>query len=226
MATYDLEEQEQLDELKTWWKMYGNWVAGAIGVLAIAVVGVQGWSWWQRQQASEASVLYGGLQQAVTQQDAKRARDLAGELIDKYGRTAYAAMGALLAAKINVDQGESKTARAQLQWAAEKGGDETLRALARLRLAALLIDEQAYDEALKALAHDLPMPFQARQAELKADALAASGKKAEARAAYDTALERLAAAKKDGTDGRMDDGRHQAYRELIRVKRDALGVTA
>jgi hypothetical protein len=98
MAAYDLEEQEQLDELKTWWKMYGNLVTGILVVLALAVVGWQGWNWWQRQQSAQASALYSGVQTAVLQKDAKRARELAGELIDKYSSTAYAGMGALLAA--------------------------------------------------------------------------------------------------------------------------------
>jgi predicted negative regulator of RcsB-dependent stress response len=90
MATYDLEEQEQLDELKTWWTMYGNLVTGILVAVALAVAGWQGWNWWQRQQAVQASAVYSSLQTAAAQRDAKRARELAGELIDKYSLTAYA----------------------------------------------------------------------------------------------------------------------------------------
>ena len=51
MATHlDLEEQEQLDELKTWWKVYGNLVTAIVVALALAVLAWQGWNWWQRQQ--------------------------------------------------------------------------------------------------------------------------------------------------------------------------------
>ena len=32
MAHYDLEEQEQLDTLKTWWKMHGNLVTTVVTV--------------------------------------------------------------------------------------------------------------------------------------------------------------------------------------------------
>ena len=98
MAAYDLEEQEQLDELKTWWKMYGNLVTGILVALALAAVAWQGWNWWQRQQSVQASALYSGLQTAATQKDAKRARAVAGELIDIDSATSYAALGALLAA--------------------------------------------------------------------------------------------------------------------------------
>ena len=67
MATYDLEEQEQLDELKTWWTMYGNLVTGILVVVALAVAGWQGWNWWQRQQAVKASAVYSSLQTAAMQ---------------------------------------------------------------------------------------------------------------------------------------------------------------
>ena len=71
-----------------------------------------------------------------------------------------------------------KTAQAQLAWAAENAKDEP-RDLARLRLAAVLLDEKAYDEALKQLAAE-PPAFAARFDELKGDVLAAQGKKPEA----------------------------------------------
>ena len=96
MAVYDLEEQEQLAELKTWWNQYGNLVTSVALVVALAVASWQGWNWWQRDQAAQASAVYGGLQVAANQRDAKRTRELAGDLIDKFPRTAYAAMGPMV----------------------------------------------------------------------------------------------------------------------------------
>jgi predicted negative regulator of RcsB-dependent stress response len=188
MATYDLEEQEQLDELKTWWKMYGNIVTGILLVVALAVAGWQGWNWWQRQQAAQASAVFSALQTATAQRDAKLARELAGELIDKYSVTSYAGMGALLAARAQVDAGDAKNARVQLAWAAENARDPGLRDLARLRLAAVMLDEKAYDEAMSQLANEPGASFVPRFAELRGDILAAQGKAAEARTAYDLAL--------------------------------------
>ena len=123
MATYDLEEQEQLDELKTWWKMYGNLVTGILVAVALAAAAWQGWNWWQRQQSIQASAIFSSLQTAAAQKDAKRARELAGELIDKYSATAYAGMGALLAARTQVDAGDARNARVQLAWAADNAND-------------------------------------------------------------------------------------------------------
>ena len=219
MAAYDLEEQEQLDELKTWWKMYGNLVTGILVAVALAVAAWQGWNWWQRQQSAQASALFSALQTAAASQDAKRARELAGELIDKYSATAYAGMGALLAARTQVDAGDAKNARVQLAWAAENARDTGLRELARLRLAAVLLDEKAYDEALKQLAAEPAAPFAPRFAELRGDVFAAQGKTAEARDAYDAALAKFEALAK-GDEARQRGG----YGEVVQAKRDSLGA--
>ncbi|MDO8786948.1 MAG: tetratricopeptide repeat protein [Sulfuritalea sp.] len=219
MATYDLEEQEQLDELKTWWKMYGNLVTGILVVVALAVVAWQGWNWWQRQQAVQASALFSSLQTAAVQKDAKRARELAGELIDKYSATSYAGMGALVAARIQVDAGDAKNARVQLAWAAENAKDPAYRELARLRLAAVMLDEKAYDEAMKQLAAEPVAAFAPRFAELRGDVFAAQGKTAEARNSYDLALAKFDALAK-GDESRRSGG----YKEVVQAKRDALGA--
>lgn len=219
MATYDLEEQEQLDELKTWWTMYGTIVTGILVAVALAVAGWQGWNWWQRQQSAQASAVFSALQVATAQRDAKRARELAGELIDKYSLTSYAGMGALLAARAQVDAGDAKNARVQLAWAAENAKDPGLRDLARLRLAAVMLDEKAYDEATKQLAAEPGAAFAARFAELRGDILAAQGKTAEARNAYDLALTKFDALAKD------DENRQRGgYKEVIQTKRDSLGA--
>jgi len=219
MATYDLEEQEQLDELKTWWKMYGNLVTGVLLIAALAVAGWQGWNWWQRQQGVKASAVFASLQTAAMQRDAKRARELAGELIDKYSITAYAGMGALLAARVQVDAGDARNARVQLAWAAENAKDPGLRELARLRLAAVMLDESAYDDAMKQLAAEPLAAFAPRFAELRGDVFAAQGKNVEARNAYDLALAKFDTVAKD--DATRQRG---GYKEVIQAKRDALGA--
>ena len=58
MAVYDLEEQEQLEDLKAWWKQWGNTIAGVVIAVCAGVIAVQGWRWWSAQQAEKASVLY------------------------------------------------------------------------------------------------------------------------------------------------------------------------
>jgi len=217
MATYDLQEQEQIDELKTWWHMYGNLVTAALLVVALVLAGWQGWNWWQRKQSSEASVIYSALQQAASAGDVKRTRDLAGELIEKYSGTAYAGFGAMVSARAQSDGGDGKTARAQLAWASENAKEEALRDLARLRLAVLLADDKAWDEALKQLAGEPGAMLAPRYAELKGDILAAQGKAGEARAAYEAAVAKLDALPA------QQQAMHAEYRDVLQIKRESFG---
>jgi predicted negative regulator of RcsB-dependent stress response len=212
MAHYDLEEQEQIDSLKTWWKMYGNLVSGVVVAASLAVIGWQGWNWYQRNQAAQAAAVYSVLEQAVAARDAQRVKVAAGELTEKYGRTAYAALGALVSARQSFDAGDLKTARAQLAWVADNASDE-LRDIARLRLVSVLLDEKDFGEAMKQLDAPRAPAFEASFLELKGDVLAAEGKRPEARAAYKAALDK-------------GESRAGAGRELLRQKLDSLGEAA
>jgi predicted negative regulator of RcsB-dependent stress response len=220
MAAYDLEEQEQISELKTWWKMYGNLVTAALLVVSVVVVGWQGWNWYQRKQAAGASSVYAAMQKAAMERDAKRVREAVGELTEMYPGTAYAALAALTSARMQFESGDLKNARAQLQWVAEKARDRELRDLGRLRLAHVMFDGRALDEALRLLGEE-PLPaFEARFGELKGDILAAQGKMAEARAAYRDAMARLDAVEKAQASL---GGRDTQYRDLLQTKLDSLG---
>lgn len=222
MAAYDLEEQEQLEELKTWWKQYGNMVTTIILVVSLLVAAWQGWGWWQRNASAEASAVYSQLQQAAGQRDAKRARELSGVLLDKYASTAYAPMGALIAAKVQVEAGDIKNARAQLEWVLAHAGDVGLRDIAKLRLASLLLDEGAHDDALKAIAGEPAAELKIRHAELMGDILVAQGKISEARTSYDLAVALVE--KNEQSDESDIKRRATAYRELLRAKIDGLST--
>ena len=90
MAHLDLEEQEQIDSLKTWWKMYGNLVTGVVVAASIGVIAWQGWNWYQRNQAAQAAAIYGVLEQAAVLRDGQKVKSAAGELAEKFGGTSYA----------------------------------------------------------------------------------------------------------------------------------------
>jgi predicted negative regulator of RcsB-dependent stress response len=225
MATYDLEEQEQIAEIKAWWQQYGNLLAGIVTAAAIVVVAWQGWNWYQRNQAAQASMVYGSLQKAVRDNDLQRIKASSGELLEKFGGTAYAPMAAMTTARMLFAAGDAKTAKLQLLWVVEHGQDEW-RELARLRLATLLLDEQAYDEALKQVDGAVSGVYAARFQDTRGDILGAQGKKVEARAAYQAALAKLDEA--DQQSGRSestlpDRQANAAYREILHLKLDALG---
>lgn len=209
MAAYDLEEQEQLAELKAWWKQQGNLVLGTVAAVLLLFAAWNGWRWYQRAQALEAAALYENLQQAARMSDGKAVRDAAGGILEKYAGTAYAPLAALVSAKVNYQAGDLKTARAQLQWALDNARQEEVRAIARLRLATVLMDDNAYDEAMKMVEAKPAEGFEALFASMRGDILSAQGKRAEARTAYKAAVEKA-------TDA--------AFRETLRLKLDALGA--
>lgn len=226
MAAYDLEEQEKLDEIKTWWKIYGNLVLNVATGVAVAFIAWQGWNWYQRNQSAQASQLFGVLQQAVGAKDSQRAKAASGELLEKFGGTSYASLAALTMAKFSLDNGDAKTARLQLQWVVTNGADE-LREIARLRLSMLLVDEKDYAEALKVLDGKVEAGFAARFADQRGDVFAAQGKKAEAVAAYKDALATIDKAGK--TEGKGDKGSAAGsplLRQLVEQKLEAFGGAA
>lgn len=224
MAVYDLEEQEQLAELKAWWKQYGNRVTGVVIAASISVLVWQGWNWYQRNQAAQASAVYNMLQRAVLDRDTQKVKVAAGELVQKFGSTVYAQLGALTAAKALYEAGDLKSTQAQLNWVADNGKDE-LKDLGRLRLAAVLLDEKSYDDALKALSASHGAGFDVRFAELKGDVLTAQGKKAEAAVAYRLVLAKLDDGAKDGKAKNTLQARevNAPYREMVQQKLDSLG---
>ncbi|MBA5639528.1 tetratricopeptide repeat protein [Duganella sp. LX20W] len=205
---YDLEEQEQLASLKAWWNQYGNLTSWVLIAGLAAYSGWTGWNYYQRSQAAQASALYDELQHAVETKDAAKVLRAAGDMESRFGSTTYAPMGALLAAKSAFDANDLKSAKAQLQWASEHG-DEEYKSVAKLRLAGVLLDEKAYDEALKVLASGIAPQFAGAVADRKGDVLAAQNKLAEARAAYQAAL--------DATD------KKNPGRQLIELKFEAIG---
>ena len=207
---YDLEEQEQLATLKGWWKDNGTTVLAALAAAAIAFAGWQGWRNWQAGQVQQAAALYDSLLKAAQGGDAKSLRDAGGTLVETFPRTLYASMGALASARFYFERGDLKNARAQLQWVVERSRSDELRDLARLRLAGVMLDDKAYDEALALLDAKHAPAVAAQYAALKGDVLVARSQPAEARAAYRVALEK-------------SDERSAAFRASVQLRLDALG---
>lgn len=205
---YDLEEQEQLASIKAWWARWGNLALTAVTLVLLAIAAFNGWRWYERHEAGNAGALYDELAGALGGTDMARKKELAGTLIERYGRTIYAPMAALQIAKVNLEAGDRGAAAAQLRWVIDKSGHPELAQLARLRLAGVLLDEKSHDEALKLLSGDVPEALVASFADRRGDVLMAMGKGEEARAAYKEALDRA--------------GAQSPIRPIIQMKLDAL----
>ena len=96
MAAYDLEEQEQLATLKAWWAENGNLVMTTLSLVLVVLAAWQGWNYYQRNQAAQASAAYDSVQKAARAGDLKQVRESAGAILERYPRTTYAAMAALV----------------------------------------------------------------------------------------------------------------------------------
>lgn len=211
MATHlDLEEQEQLDQLKHFWRQYGGLITWGLVLVLAAIAAWNGWQWYQREQAAKAGAMFDEIERIVQASDADRAGSLFAEIRERYPRTVYTAQAGLLTARVQLDKGKNDAALATLQWVAENASEGEYRAIARLRWAGMLMDDKKYDEALKVLAGDWPKSFEPLAADRRGDVLAAQGKKGEATAAYRSAYQ--------GMDAQLD------YRRLVDAKLIALGA--
>ena len=203
------EEQEQLATLKAWWNQYGNLVTWVLTAALLAYAGWSGWKYYQRDQTSKGELLYEEIVKAADAKDQAKVSRAAEDIKDKFSSTPYAQMGALTAAKSAFEADDMKAAKAHLQWVLEHGRSDEFKAVARIRLAGVLLDEKAYDDGLKVLDWDFPEQFAALVADRKGDLLFAQNKTDEARKAFQTAL--------DKTEIK------NPARQLIQLKLDALG---
>ncbi|MEY4756374.1 MAG: hypothetical protein RJA34_1272 [Pseudomonadota bacterium] len=206
----DLEEQEQLDQLKHFWKQYGNIITWAL----IAVLGSYGgwnfYQYWQRNQAAQASAMFDEVDRVARSGDLPKLDRALGDMKDKFASTAYAQQAALLAARVYAEAGKNDQAQSALSWVAESTKDEGYQAVARLRLAAVLAESKAYDEAIKQLTGSFPASFLPLVADRKADVLMLQGKRDEAKAEYLKAYQSFQ--------------QSSEYRRLVEIKLNSLGV--
>ena len=211
MATHlNLEDQEQLDQLKSFWKRYGNLLTWALIAVLGAFAAWNGWNWYQRDQSIKAGAMYDELDKAAQAGDADKAGRVFADMKERYPRAAFTEQGALLAARTQFDKGQADNARATLAWVSENAKEDEYRTIAKLRLAGLLLDEKKYDEALKQLDAATAKEFAALVADRRGDILIAQGKRDEAKAAYALAWKTM--------DEKVE------YRRLIDAKLTALGA--
>lgn len=206
----DLEEQEQLDQLKHFWSQYGNTITWAL----ILVLGVfASWNfyqYWQRSQATQAAALYDEVERVVKSADSAKIDRVFADMKDRFASTIYAQQAGLLVAKQYYGAGNVEAANKALSWVAEGSSDPAYQAIAKLRLAGVLVESKAFDDALKQLNGPFPANFDALVADRKGDIFLLQGKKKEAIAEYEKAF--------NGFDQQTQ------YRRLVEVKMNSLGV--
>ena len=208
----DLEEQEQLDQLKHFWKQYGNLITWALIIVLGAVAAWNGYQMWQRNQSVQASAMYDEVEKVVKGGDPQKAERAFSDMKERFSSAVYTQQAGLLVAKLAYESGKADSSRAILNWLAENGSDKGYSSIARLRLSAILIQGKSYDDALKLLDAGISNEFSALADDRRGDIYILQGKKAEAKAEYQKAYKAF------------DD--QSEYRRLVGVKLNALGVDA
>ena len=208
MATYDLEEQEKIDGLKSWWEVYGTLAIIIVATFIAGIFGTQAWKYYQKQQTDQTVELFISLQGIVESGDSEKIRDAARLLTEGFPGSGYASRAALISARVSIDAKDVKNARNQLQWVLVNSEEIELKDIARLRLAGLLLDEKNHDEALKLLESKHSEFFDSLYEDLKGDVYADKGSISEARAAYKMAMSKI-------------DKKETRYK-IIQMKLDAL----
>lgn len=208
---YDLEEQEQLDAFKAWWKLHGQKIISVVIAILVIVVAYQAWNAYQGQQSLKASAKYEMLIKldANDPQNLKAVQSISGELMESFSSTPYAGRAAVTGAKANMAANELQAARKQLEWAADHAKEDAVQAIALLQIAALQFQEKDFEGALKTLNQSHADGFDGLFLDLKGDVLMAQNKKAEAKKSYEEALTKL------DSEGR--------YRQYTLHKLEALG---
>ena len=212
----DLEEQEQLDQLKAFWQKYRNLITGVLTAALFAYAAYSGYQWWRNSQAAQASQLYDTMVVAISKGDKDQTLRAADDLQKQFGRTPYASMASLVAAKIASDAGDAPKAIEYLRWTAKNASNAGYEALGKLRLVSQLIEqgtEKDFAEA-DAILKDKPINgFEALWLERRGDWYLAQKKTAEAKLSYQDAWIKLDQAKEFPEEARR----------LLKVKLDAVG---
>jgi predicted negative regulator of RcsB-dependent stress response len=209
-SNLDLEQQEQLDELKHFWKQYGNAITWFLIVVMGAYAGWNGYQYWQKQQSAKAAALFDEVERAAASGDTAKLERSWNDMKDRFPGTTYAAQSALLAGKTFQQTDKPDAAQAALKWAAESASDDANTQLARLRLANLQIQQKAFDDAAKTLTKPFTPAFAGLALDIQGDLFMAQSKSQEAVKAYTEAWSKLEV--------------NNEYRRLVLAKLNALGA--
>ena len=191
MAFEVLDEHEQGELVQKWLRENVLTILIGVGLGLVLIFGWQQWRSHQAQHRLDAATQYDVLSSDMTKKDYDAAKQIAEKLKSDYSNTPYAVLGAMAQADIAALRADPETVHASLQWAYDHAGIDALKTLSGLRLASSDIARNKAQDALDLLDKLPASGYSAMSQELRGDALAALGRKDEARAAYTDALTHL-----------------------------------
>ena len=212
----DLEEQEQLDNLKAFWVKYRSLIMGGLTACLLAYSAYAGFQWWKNHQALEASKLYETLISSISKGDNEQTFQATQDMQQQFPRTSYASMASLVAAKVAFEVGDIAKSQSFLRWASIHSSDDGYMGVAKVRLVSQLIEQggdQANSEADQILKEKPVSGFEALWLERRGDWYLAQKKASEARNYYQEAWKKLA----------QPPEAPEEARRLLKVKLDSVG---
>jgi predicted negative regulator of RcsB-dependent stress response len=185
-----LNDDEKVEQIKKWWKKYGNLATTIVLVVVLVITGLQFWNRHKLKETEQASIAYENV--LASEQAAPQITDnLAEEMKQKYSGTAYADFAAFILAKNAISRNDYVAAAGQLQWAVDHAASDNLEQLARLRLARVLLAQQKPQKALDVLQSKKITIYPGLAAVVAGDAYKALGNVDQARQSYQTAIQEL-----------------------------------
>ncbi len=181
---YTVTDKEQIEELKTWWRDYGQ--AIAIAVVIGLLIGF-GWRYWQRHEKREdsmASNIYERVLMATTAKQYGLAERYTEQLRKQFDDTVYASLASLMQARTDVTNKKYTQADVQLSWVVAHGETKALRQIARIRDARVLMQIKQYDKAVAVLAKVDDKGFTPMIENTQGMLYQAQGKSAQAKTAF------------------------------------------
>ncbi len=206
---FDLEEQEQLDQLKHFWKQYGNVISWLLIVVFGAFAAWNGYQWWTKRQAEQASAMYEEVDRVISSGDIGVAEKAFDDMKHRFPSNAYTQQAGLTLAKVAYMSGKQEVAQRALAAVVESGPDNGLTSVAKIRQAGLLVDAKNYEGADAILRGAFPVEFAGLVADKRGDLLLAQGKRDESIVFYKDALKAMPA--------------QDQYRRVVEVKLASLG---
>lgn len=183
---YSIEEEQEINQLKDWWKENGKTI---IVAFILGVGGMFGWRYWQAHQAeqiAQASEQYDALINSV-QQDEQAKKANIEQFVQANSKTAYAVFALLDEAKKATEKQDFSAAEANLNQALTQSQDEVLTSIIALRLSAVQFQLGQLDNALTTLNQVKGESFNARKAILTGDIQVAKGDKVAAKNSFEQA---------------------------------------
>ncbi|TDN41254.1 YfgM family protein [Haemophilus haemolyticus] len=183
---YSIEEEQEINQLKDWWKENGKTI---IVAFILGVGGMFGWRYWQAHQAeqiAQASAQYDALIYS-TQQDEQAKKANIEQFVQANSKTAYAVFALLDEAKKATEKQDFAAAEVNLNQALTQSQDEVLTSIVALRLSAVQFQLGQLDNALTTLNQVKGESFNARKAILTGDIQAVKGDKVAAKNSFEQA---------------------------------------